>query len=390
MTGRIVERGSSRHRITQLVVLAVVIVVVFVVGTGVQDYQLQLLTQAVALSLAILGMNLVAGYGGQLSLGHNAFLGLGSYTTAILVADHGWSFWATLPVSLVLGLIAGLIVGVPLLRVRGLYLALLTLSLGVIFPIVASQLDFTGGANGKPAFVELDRPATLAVTSVGWGFICAAACVVPLFWLTSRLVHSRAGRSLEAQRDNELGAAASGINLGRTKTLMFAYSAGLASVAGSVFVLAVPVVSPESLGFALAVQLVLGMAIGGMATVSGAIIGGLAVVWIPFYTSEYSGDIPGFSESSGATLSNAVYGIVLIVIVFLMPGGIGDAGRKLAKRFVLFVPPGTGPRKDTSTADAITAGPVTADDVRRDGGASAIGSVPVTAPVVGAGRAEAG
>ena len=198
--------------------------------------------------MAILGLNLVVGFSGQISLGHSAFFGFGGYTAAVLIVDHDWPFLATLPVAALFGGALGFLLGLPALRIRGLYLALVTLALAIVFPSIAKidQLaDITGGANGKPVPVGWHRPSwfPLKVTQQGWQFLVLAAIAGLLFFLASNMVRSRAGRALVSLRDNEIGATVSGVYPAGWKTGAFAISAAYASMAGAMLTLAIPIVA---------------------------------------------------------------------------------------------------------------------------------------------------
>jgi branched-chain amino acid transport system permease protein len=331
------------------------------------DYHIQRFSLVVAYAVAVLGLNLVTGYSGQISLGHSAFFGLGAYTTAILVANERWAFYATLPVVFVAGGLVGFLVGLPALRIRGLYLALVTLALAIAFPSIAksSQLaKYTGGANGKTvnAFRLWKPPKWLPfeVTSDGWRFLVVSAIAALLFLAASNAVRSRVGRALVALRDNETGAVASGVRPAAGKTSAFAVSAAVAAVAGSLQVLAVPIVGPETGGFILAIELITGLVVGGVATISGAAFGALVIVWLPELTKTWGGALPGFAADDGPLLANAVYGLLLIVLMFVMPGGVVSAIRFVRSKLVQFEPrlPPAPPVSGDAPAPPVLAGAV--------------------------------
>ena len=345
MAVAIVERGTPRHRALQALLYGGLAGVVVLLAVTQPDFQLTYLIQASAYAIAILGLNLVTGFSGQVSLGHSAFFGIGAYTTAVLVTDHGWPFLATFPISALLGLVFGFLVGLPALRISGLYLALVTLAIAAVFPVLL-KLDAleetTGGSNGKGVEFDWRKPTWfgLDVSAKGWRFLVAAAIAAVLFLVASNLVRSRVGRALQALRDNPTGAAASGVHLAAWKTGAFAVSASYAAVGGSLIALAGGGVSPDTLGFLLAVQLLTGLVLGGAATVPGAVIGGLAVVYLPYYTSKWASgkSFLFFDPSDSGLLANVLYGVLLIVVVFVMPGGAVSFWRMLAGRAVRIVP----------------------------------------------------
>lgn len=343
MNTRTIQHGSIEHRVWQVLLYGGVAAVALVIALTQPDYRMAQFSAVAAWSVALLGMNLIIGYGGQMALGHSAFFGFGAYLTAILYADYGVSFVGTLPISAVAGAAIGFLLGLPALRISGLYLALVTLALALAFPAIAKmdQLStLTGGANGKLAYIQWLPPTWLpfTVTSAGWVFLTLSAIAAVLFLLASNAMRSRVGRAVVALRDNQIGAAVSGVHPATWKTSTFAVSAAYASLAGSLMMLAVPIVTPDSGGFLVAVTLITGMVIGGAGTISGAVIGGVAVVWLPELSKHWAGALPLLADGDASALSTAVYGAVLILVVFAMPGGIVTFLRRVRSRFVVVVP----------------------------------------------------
>lgn len=157
-------------------------------------------------------------------------------------------------------------------------------------------------------------------------------------WLASSLVTSSAGRALVAQRDNEIAATTCGVQLARYRVMALATSGAFGALGGSMLTLIVPVVSPDAFAFVLAVELITGLVIGGMTRLSGAALGALLVVWLPHYAEGWTEHIPVFSGSDAVILANAIYGIVLIVITFTLPGGLASGLDRLVGRFIRVVP----------------------------------------------------
>jgi branched-chain amino acid transport system permease protein len=343
MNTRVVQQGSREHRLWQVLGYGAVAVVVLVIALSQPDYRMLQFSAIVAWAVAILGVNLIIGYGGQMALGQSAFFGLGGYITAILFTDYGWPFLATLPVSAVVGATVGFVLGLPALRIKGLYLALVTLALALAFPSIVKldQLSsLTGGANGKLAFIPWKTPSwfPLDVSDAGWAFITLSVIGAVLFWLASNAIRSRAGRAVLALRDNQTGAAVSGVHPATWKSATFAVSSAYAAVGGSMLMLAVPIVGPDSGGFLVAITLVTGMVLGGAGTISGAVIGAAAVVWLPELSKDWASKLPLLGEGQGATLAQAVYGLVLIVVVFVVPGGVIAFVRKIRSGYIRFTP----------------------------------------------------
>lgn len=350
----VIERHSPRHRAWQVSGYALVVAAVLWIAYSQPSYQLLNFSKVAAYAVAILGINLVTGYSGQISLGHSAFFGIGAYTTAYLVADQGWPFLATLPVAAALGMLVGFLVGLPALRIQGLYLALVTLAIAAVFPVVVKMdalSEVTGGSNGKIVDVGWKKPGWfgLDVTHQGWQFLVVAAVAGLLFLIASNLIRSRVGRALIAVRDNPIGAVTSGISLSQWKTAAFAVSAAYGALGGALFMMVIGIATPESVGFALAFQLITGLVLGGLATISGSFIGGLTMVFLPYYTAQWSGDKSFliFDPADSGLLANIFYGALLIAVMFVMPGGIMSFVRSVRARVIRFEPrPPTTPSAD--------------------------------------------
>jgi branched-chain amino acid transport system permease protein len=319
MAAKTFPLGGREHRIWQIVGYGVIAAAVLWIAYQMADFNIGLFGKVAVYALAILGLNLTTGYGGQISLGHSAFFGIGGYTTAYLVVDRGWPFLATIPMAAVMGLLVGFVTGIPAVRVKGLYLALITLGLAIAFPtfLRAAQLQsITGGASGKPVQITWNTPGWVpgTMTSKGWAFITVTAVVALLFLLGSNMLRSRVGRMLRAVRDNEIGATVSGVSLIGGKTTAFAIGALYASVAGALFVLLTPVVSPEQYSFLVAIQFITGLVLGGVSTVSGALIGGLAIVWLPYYTASAANG----TDTQGTFQNVLIAALVLTAVVLLL------------------------------------------------------------------------
>ena len=350
----VIERKSMTHRGLQLLGLLTAFgFYLYVVGI-VENFSAIRWAVAVTLAVAILGLNIVTGYSGQISIGHSAFFGIGAYTSMILIADHGWPFLATLPVAGAFGFIVGAVIGVPALRIRGLYLSLITLGLALAFPAIVKSdnffgIDFaslTGGSNGKvisSGDVTTKRgfhwnPPSWAPdgwTTNDWVFTTVFVIALVLFLLTSNLVRSRVGRGLIAMRDNETGAAVSGVYPAQYKVLAFATSAFVTSIGGGCFALASTTIGPDTFGLQRSIEFIAGLVIGGVATILGSAIGGGLVEWLPYWAYEVDWPVVGKLEGPQ---SGILYGLILVVIIFFMPGGIVYGLRQLRSKFIVFVP----------------------------------------------------
>jgi branched-chain amino acid transport system permease protein len=274
-------------------------------------YQTFELTQALIYAIALLGLNILTGYNGQISLGHGAFYAAGAYVSAILMHRWGIPWWATIPPAGLAAFILGVLVGLPALRLEGLYLALVTLSMAVAAPQILKYFDgWTGGAQG----ILLQKPAAPAFTGLGqdaWLYYAVLAVLLVMFWFGANLLRGRTGRALVAIRDHPISATAMGIDLARYKTLAFGVSALFTGVAGALGALLAGFVSPDSFGFLLSITLIVGSVVGGIGTISGAIFGGLFIEFVPTFAGDISDAAPW-----------AIFGLFLLVFMYAMPQGI--------------------------------------------------------------------
>jgi branched-chain amino acid transport system permease protein len=354
----VIQRGSPTHRGLQLLGLLALLGAFLIVTNVLANFSALRWAIAVTLAIAILGLNIVTGYSGQISVGHSAFFGIGAYTTMILVADHGWPFLATLPVAGALGFAVGFVLGIPALRIRGLYLALITLGLALAFPAIVKSdnffgIDFaalTGGSNGMSITSgDVTSVDGYSWSTNDWVFTTVFLIAVVLFALTSNLIRSRVGRGLVAMRDNETGAAVSGVYPAQYKVLAFATSALVTSIGGGCFSLAVTTIGPDTFGLQRSIEFIAGLVIGGVATILGPAIGGVLVEWLPYWAFEIDWPVLGRLEGPEAGI---LYGTLLVLIIFFMPGGIVYGLRLLRSKFLLIVPLLPAPSGPTTTEAA--------------------------------------
>lgn len=345
---------------------------------GDSDFTVSLgnLSHAVSYMVGVLGLGLLVGYNGQISLGNSFFMGIGGYVTATLVEDNGWPFLVTLVIVLPATFVFGMIFGLPALRIKGLYLALTTLGLAAVFPAIVrlnALEDRTGGANGKQISEDLEAPSWLPIEPVAdflssipligewlfgdgdigggdaddvWVYVLLVLMAAVAFWIVRNLIYSRPGRSIIAIRDNETSAAVNGVNTSMTKTLTFGFSAALGGLAGTMYAMAIGFVAPDVFGINLAIFLIVGLVVGGVGTLSGAVIGGLIIIFVPVWASQVE-SIPGVPERylRGPT-GTFFLGLLLIVLTFFLPGGIVYGVRRLRARLFRIVPPGPRPPRD--------------------------------------------
>lgn len=280
---------------------------------GWQSYPLYVMTQVLIYGIAIMGLNLLTGYTGQISLGHSAFFALGAYATAVLSHHLGLPFYVGIPVSAVLCFVVGFLFGFPALRLPMLYLALSTFAVAVVTPqaLKWKRIEWlTGGVQGlileKPAF-----PGVLA-DKVDWSImVCVAACALGAFLLARRILGSQFGRLIDASRDQQLAASAGGLNITAIRTQMFGLSAACTGLAGALSVFAGQFVSPESFPFLLSVSLLVGSFVGGVRSLWGAYLGAAFIVLTP-----------NVAESLSKSAPWLIFGLALMAVVFLAPNGL--------------------------------------------------------------------
>ena len=282
------------------------------------SYTVSQVTQYLIFVIAVLGLNVLSGYSGQLSLGHGAFLGIGAYAAAILVTFTGMHYLLAIPAAGVISALFGFLIGLPALRLHGHYLALATFGLALALPQILKHKalePWTGGAQGlildwpEPPFefsvagVELDADRWFY-------FVVLTACVI-VFGLCWGILRGRPGRAFVALRDHPIAAATMGVELTRTKTTAFAISAAIAGVAGALLAITTAFVAPDSFHIMLSISLLTGAVVGGISTMFGAFFGGLFVQVIPELAH-------GLSDSA----PTVVFGIILLGVIYLMPDGL--------------------------------------------------------------------
>ena len=269
--------------------------------------------------IAILGLDLLTGHSGQISLGHGALMAVGAYTTAILVGHHGVRDVATIPIA---GMVAGgvgLLAGVPALRLTGYYLALATFGIAVVLPTILRKFDhFTGGSTGISFFGSPHQTGHgLGVAGLGdaqWRYALTWTIAAALFLLAWYLLSSRFGRALRAVRDSELAAAASGVDRSAHKVAAFGLSAAYAGVAGSLFAIDIAYVSPDTIPIQLSLYLLVGAVVGLQGSIWGALLGALLIEFLP----DIVGEIPHVDTKQAGPTTFA-FGAILVALTLLIP-----------------------------------------------------------------------
>jgi branched-chain amino acid transport system permease protein len=273
-------------------------------------YYQQLLTFIGIYTILALGLNMLMGFAGQISLGHAAFFGLGAYTSAVATVHWNWSPWLALPVALLLTVIIAFFIALPMLKLTGYYLGMGTLGFGMIFYILFREWGaLTGGASGLVGI----PPLTLGPLSLDTGsgyFYLVWGTVLFCFMICERIVNSRVGRALRAIHDSERAAAAMGVDTSRLKVRVFVLSAVLAAVAGFLYAHSVSFISPGSFDFIVSVRIVTMVVIGGMASIWGSLLGASLLTLLPEWLHIFS------------DYEMVVYGIILMVVMIFLPQGL--------------------------------------------------------------------
>jgi branched-chain amino acid transport system permease protein len=284
-------------------------------------------------AIAGVGLMLLTGYTGLVSLGHAGFLGIGAYTEAILLT-RGWPFAVTLPAAGVLTALAGIAIGIPTLRMSGLYLAIATLAFGSIVGTVLQKWDsVTGGFDG----FAVPAPSLFGFTMDGpWAnYYLALVILAFVLWVVRNVLRSPLGRALVAIRDSEVSAQSMGINLALYKTIAFALSAGITGLAGAMFAHYVRFLAPDAFDILLSIQLVTIVFVGGLGSLHGAIFGAMFMRLLPQAIAIMRDDLPGaIARMPG--LEPSIFGLILVLSIMFEPKGIAGRWQKLKAWFAGF------------------------------------------------------
>lgn len=270
-------------------------------------------TMVLSYMIALVGLNILTGYNGQISLGHGAFYAVGAYTAGILMDRADVPYWIAIPLAGIVSLGTGYAFGRPALKLQGLYLALATFALGVVAPqlLKYKHLEkWTGGVGG----IVLNKPEApfgLPLNSDQWFYLFTLAVTVVMFVLARNMIDSGSGRAIRAIRDHEMAAEAMGVDNRHYKSMAFGVSAAYTGVAGALSALAVQFLSPDSFTMFLSISLLVGVVVGGVGTLWGALFGAAFIMFVPSVAEKVSKDAAW-----------GVYGAVLILFMFVMPGGV--------------------------------------------------------------------
>ena len=277
---------------------------------GIQNYP-DLMIFAGIYSLITIGLSLLMGYTGQISLGQAAFYGIGAYVSAILTATYGLNPWLCMVIGMIVAAVVAVLVGVPALKLRGHYLAMATLAFGIIvFIVFNEEVDWTGGPDGMSGIPGLslfgfEFDSTEKYYYLVWFFVFAA------FIFTINVIQSRAGRALRAIHVSPAASSAMGVDVARFKIMIFVYAAILGSLAGSLYAHYLNFINPSTFDLFFSIKLLIMIALGGMHEIWGAIIGAILITFLSFEWLHF------FEE-----FEVIVYGIILLLVIIFLPHGL--------------------------------------------------------------------
>ena len=330
MTARLLKIGPA----------VVFVVIGLLIPQMLSDFRLGQMTGWITLGIAALGLNLLTGFNGQISVGHGALYGVGAYSCGLLMAKAEWPMLPAVIGAIVISFVVGIVVGLPALRIKGLYLALVTLSVAVLFPELVKQFSsFTGGSSGlyitSPEInsrgVEVERsfrmlaPSWLDQTQEQWTFYVVFVVAVVCFVLVRNFVSSRVGRSLIAVRDNEVAAEVNGVNVAKAKVLTFGVSSALAGLGGALFALRSAQVFPTAFLLSASIYFLVAMVVGGPASILGPAIG---AVFVGVFQDVITPELP----DRYAKATPLILGALLVVLMLIAPGGIAGVARQITAR----------------------------------------------------------
>jgi len=290
----------------------------------VSDYRLFLISTMIIAAIAVLGLNLLTGFNGQISLGHGAFYAVGAYTAAVLMDHLNMPYWATLPCAAVVCFIVGYLFGLPALRLEGHYLALATFALALAVPQILKYKwleGLTGGVQG----IVLNKPEVpfgLPLTEDQWLYYYCLVVMVVLYWAAANLLNSRSGRAMMAIRDQYMAADTMGIDTALYKTVTFGISAAYTGIAGALSASAIAFVAPDSFNFFLSIKFLIGLVVGGVGSLAGSVVGGIFYVLVDNSAQALSLFVKNDLGLPFDLSAYTVFGILLIVLMYLMPMGI--------------------------------------------------------------------
>lgn len=304
------------------------VVLLAVVAAGLGSYPVYLLSLAMISVISAVGLNLLTGNSGQISLCHSSFMAIGAYGSALITARVGIPFWASIPLGALLAAGIGALVGAPASRLRGIYLALATLGFLQIVQIAIEELaDITGGVRG----LTIPKPEIAGVKVSDYArFLIVLGCCAFSIWTARNLLASRVGRELDAVRLSPHAAQALGVSVHRVRLAAFALSAAYAGLAGGLLAIVVGFIDPVEFGVSAALRQITFIVVGGMGSVAGSVLGAVVLSALP----ELLRPVKEYSD--------VIYTLILLAFLIFLPHGLVSAWRRVMRR----------PRRDAVPAAA--------------------------------------
>ena len=290
----------------------------------VSDYRLFLVSTMMIAAIAVLGLNLLTGFNGQISLGHGAFYAVGAYVAAILMDQLGWPYWMTLPAAAIVCFIVGYLFGLPALKLEGHYLALATFALALAVPQILKYKwleGLTGGVQGI-VLTKPEAPFGLPLSEDQWLYYYILVVMVALYWAAANILNSRSGRAMMAIRDQYMAADTMGIDTALYKTVTFGISAAYTGIAGALSASAIAFVAPDSFNFFLSIKFLIGLVVGGIGSLTGSVVGGIFYVLVDNSAQALSTFVKNDLGLQFDLSAYTVFGVLLILLMYLMPMGI--------------------------------------------------------------------
>jgi len=304
--------GLMENKAYKYGTLAAVFAITAALPLILNNYALNVLWNAMFYMLLALGLNIIVGYCGLCDLGYASKFAIGAYTTAILMKTFGWSFWLTLPVSILVSAAAAIVIGAPTLKLRSDYLAIVTLGFAEIVRITARNLSVTGSSSG---LTSIARPGFFGInlTKISHWYYIFLALVVLFVIISYRIRYSRFGRALAYIREDEDAAQAMGVNTTRYKLYAYIVGAVLGGITGSFFAVKMTAISPNSFDFTQSANILLAVILGGMGKIPGVIAGAAFFAIFP----ELFRDVPIIGD-----MRMLFFGILLVVVMITRPQGL--------------------------------------------------------------------
>jgi branched-chain amino acid transport system permease protein len=343
-----IKSGSARHWELRIIVAALLVLLVWQLVSGAEPSSLGKYTEAMALAIAALSLNLLFGFNGQISLGHSAFAGIAAFFLGYSVRFWDNKPFVSLAEACVLCFVVGFLVGLPALRLKGPYLALVTLAIAYVWPTIAAQFleRKVTAVTGESALTKfrVNPPSWTGLTSsredralyLFWvGLVLMSICYV----IVRNLRKSRVGRSLVAVRDNETAAAVMGVNLARTKTVTFGISAAMAGVSGWLIAAKIGTVDENSFTILTSIKYILALILGGLATFTGPIVGAFFYYFADDYLKQHAPTWDWLPAKFGdGPIASFLLGVLVIAFVFIAPQGVVGLFRRIGRKIAIVVP----------------------------------------------------